>query len=912
MLKNLITFFSIAFFIGNIFAGTTGKIAGRITDADTGEPLIGANVMVKDSYFGASTDLDGYYVILNIPPGTYILQVEYIGYNTQEITEVKVNIDLTASIDISLPSTTLETAETITIVAERQKIQKDLTATTSVIDNEIIEALPVTEISEVLKLQAGYVDGHMRGGRSGEVAYWVDGIPVTDAYDGGTVVDVNKDMIQELQVISGAFNAEYGNAMSGIVNMVTKGGSNDFGGSFTSYFGDYYSTHSDIFWNTDKFNPLSIYNFDGSIHGALIRDKVFYYLNGRHIYFGGWYYGKEEYKPNNVSLIVPIENNQELFIKNRELDGKGSGDYVPMNWNRKNYGQMKLIYKMTPTINILSNTIYDDVEYRDYDRAYKLNPKGDLKRFRTGTAQMFKITHILSPETFYDLAITGFLKEYKHYTYADPHNSNYVHPSLNNSPLNYSFKTGGTNLHRFKRETLTLLGKLDFTSQMTKFHQVKWGAEYRQYQLKYDDYTLQPIETDANFNPYNLNDSPYIGTEIPHDSTRFRALYTREPIEASVYLQDKMEFNEFILNIGVRLDYFDSKAQIPNDPRDPDINDPRKSENREKTYEERLTYWYKDSKPKIQASPRIGAAFPISETGKVYFSYGYFFQRPSFELLYTNPDYYIPDTEGGAVLVGNPDLDPEKTVQGELGIQQEIFDNILVDATIFFRDIRDLTGTRAELIELPGLQRYAQFSNSDLGLIKGFILALTKRMSNNFAASFDYTFQIAEGTASDPEDALDAQNADALPEVQLISLNWDQRHTINTSLTYASTTWGASTIFRYGSGLPYTPQYTNDISILLTNRGTKPSTTNVDLKIYKDFSISNFEFTFFTRIFNLFDTQNEVNVYDDSGRAGYTTDKVNAEASNPPEYINSLDEWFTNATHYSEPRRIEFGLTVSF
>lgn len=907
MLKYLFAVGIIISIISSAFAGTTGKIAGRVTDANTGEPLIGANVIVKDSFFGASTDLDGYYAILNLPPGTYILQVEYIGYNTTEITDVKVSIDLTTPIDISLSETTLETSETITIVAERQTIQKDLTATTSVVDDQIIEALPVTEVSEVLKLQAGYVDGHMRGGRKGEVAYWVDGIPVTDAYDGGTVVDVNKDMIQELQVVSGAFNAEYGNAMSGIVNMVTKGGSNEFGGSFTTYLGDYYSTHTDIFWDIDNFNPLSIYNFDGSIHGAIVKEKLFYYLNGRHIYFCGRYNGKEEYEPSNTWTVINGE-----FLKYRDSSDIGSGDYVPMNWNRKNYGQMKLIYKMTPTINILSNTIYDHVKYRDYDRNYKLNPDGDLQRFRTGTAQMFKITHILSPETFYELALTGFQKDYKHYTYKDPHDSKYVHPSLNDPPINNSFKTGGTNLSRFNRETFTLLGKLDFTSQLSKSQQIKWGAEYRQYQLKYDDYTLQPIDEDLSFNRYILDDSQYIRTEIPDDTSRFRSRYTRKPLEAAAYLQDKMEFEDFILNIGVRFDYFDANTQYPADPEDPDILLPRKTVNREKTYEERLTYWYKDTKPKYQISPRVGAAFPISSTGKVYFSYGYFFQRPSFELLYQNPSYKVDETTGDAALIGNPNLDPEKTIQGELGIQQEIFTDLMVDATIYFRDIRDLTGTRADLIRLPGGKEYALYSNSDLGLVKGFILAFKKRMSGNYSASIDYTFQIAEGTASDPKDALDAKNSESLPEVQLIPLNWDQRHTINASMTYAATTWGGSLIYTYGSGLPYTPQYTDNISILLTNKGTKPATNNVDLKLYKDFRFYGFDCTFFTRIFNLFDTLNETGVYNDSGRAGYTLDKVQAERENAPEIINSLDDWFTDATKYSEPRRIEFGLTLSF
>ena len=910
MFKYLFNIFLIFLFTGSLYAGTTGKIAGQVTDANTGEPLIGANVLVKDSYFGASTDLDGYYAILNIPPGTYTLQVEYIGYNSKVITAVNVSIDLTTTINISLSETTLETSETITVVADRQVIQKDLTASTAVVNNETIQALPITEVSEVLKLQAGYVDGHMRGGRKGEVAYWVDGIPVTDAYDGGTVVDVNKDMIQELQVVSGAYNAEYGNAMSGIVNMVTKSGTNDFGGSFTTYFGDYYSTHNKIFWNIDNFNPLSIYNFEGSIHGAIVKDKLFYYLNGRHIYFGGWYYGKEEYKPNNITALGYDENNQPVFIKHWDESGVGSGDYVPMNWNRKNYGQGKLVYKLTPSINLLSNTIYDQVNYRDYDRNYKLNPGGDLKRFRTGIAQMLKVTHILSPTTFYDLGITGFYKEYKHYTYSDPHDPRYVHPDLGQTSQ-FSFKTGGTNLARFRRETFTMLGKLDFTSQMTKIHQVKWGAEYRQYELKYDDYTLQRSSENAgSFNP--VTDSPYIKTEIPDPSSQYRALYTRKPLEAAGYLQDKMEFSELILNIGLRFDYFDANTQYPSDPYDPDINSPRKTINSEKTYEERLTYWYKNTKPKYQFSPRIGAAFPISSTGKVYFSYGYFFQRPSFELLYKNPDYYIPDTEGGAALVGNPNLKPEKTVQGELGIQQEIFDNILMNATIYYRDIRDLTGTRADIISLTGLKRYALYSNSDLGLVKGFILSFNRRMSNNFTAKLDYTFQISEGTASNPEDALDAENAGQLPEVQLIPLNWDQRHTVNLSLTYAASTWGGSVIFTYGSGLPYTPQYTSDISTLLTNSGTKPATNNVDIKLYKDFRFAGFGFSLFTRIFNLFDRLNEINVYDDTGRAGETIDKTNAEATNPPEYINTIDEWFTDATHYSEPRRIEFGLMVSF
>jgi hypothetical protein len=232
--------------------------------------------------------------------------------------------------------------------------------------------------------------------------------------------------------------------------------------------------------------------------------------------------------------------------------------------------------------------------------------------------------------------------------------------------------------------------------------------------------------------------------------------------------------------------------------------------------------------------------------------------------------------------------------------------------TVYFRDVRDLTGTRADFITIFGGSRsYAQYTNSDFGLIKGFIIALNKRFSDNYTARIDYTYQVAEGTASEPADAQKAVDAGALPEVQLISLSWDQRHTLNFSLSYSAQGWGFSILGRYGSGLPYTPRKTTDISSILTNSSLKPPTYEVDLRAYKDFFFGGQRFTLFLRIFNLLDQLNEVNVFDDTGRAGETIDKKNAENNINPliERYNTIDEWFIDATHYSEPRRIELGLT---
>lgn len=986
--KGIVFFLIFLLLINFSFAGTTGKIAGRVIDKQSGEPLIGVNVLVKDSQLGAATDLDGYYTILNVSPGTYTLQALYIGYQETEIAEVVVSIDLTTKINIELSETTLEVTEVITITADRPVIKKDLTATTAVVGDDEIAALPVTEISEVLELQAGYVDGHMRGGRTGEVAYWIDGIPVTDAYDGGNVVEVSKDMVQELQVVSGAFNAEYGNAMSGIVNIATKEGSNKFGGQLNTYIGDYFSTNNDIFWNIDDFDPTAIYNFDGSIHGPIINDKLFYYVNARHVYFDGWQQGKQLFNPNAVGGLIQLSPNEDPFwyvigsdahidsivndfllqgnpsiyndpvkvdsmynlLRSNNKGGKGSGEYVPMNWSEKDYAQGKLIYKLSDVFKIMSSTIYEKVDYRDYDRAYKLNPDGDVSRHRLGFTQLFKISHALSPSTFYDLGLTYFTKKYEEYAFKNPFDSRHIHPDLFSVYDEYSFNASGMNNHRFFRETQTYLAKFDITSQLNRSNELKLGFEVKQHILSYEDIDLQPPTNNFFYEP--VYGSPYISPVIADESSVFTARYEYKPKEASFYIQDKLEFDDFILNLGIRFDYFDSDGQVLSDPSDPQINNPIRAENRfhdlngngvqdtedinkngqldpgedlngngiidltepNVTLSEREKYWYKDADPKFQISPRIGAAFPISARGKIYFSYGYFFQRPKFEYLFTNPDY---DFEiGETAIVGNANLEPEKTISGELGIQQQVSDDLSIDATIYFRDVRDLTGTRADQIAVFGEsgEEYAIYKNSDFGLIKGFIVALNKRLSGGISARLDYTYQIAEGTASEPNDAQSAAANNQEPEVQLIPLGWDQRHTINGSISYGSELWGFSLLGRYGSGLPYTPQLGRDVSVILTNSAAKPQSVNIDLRAYRDFYIDKYKFTAFLRIYNLFDTLNEVNVYDDTGKAGETEDFDFAQATTGGRLgsYNSLDEWFTNATHYSEPRRIELGLTFNF
>ena len=249
---------------------------------------------------GAATNIDGHYVILNIPPGKYTLVASAVGYNKKTVTNVSVSIDLTTTIDFSLSSQVVDVGEEVVVTAQRPLVQRDLTAKTAVVGGDQIAALPVTEVAQVLQLQAGFVAGSLRGGRTGEVAYWIDGVPVTDGFNGCQIVEVNKNLVQELQLVSGAFNAEYGQAMSGIVNIATKeGGTRSSPEESAAYIGQYVTTYDgdSLFPGLNKFEPTAIRNFEANLSGPILGEDLTFFVNGRYIYFDGWRKGYRRFNP---------------------------------------------------------------------------------------------------------------------------------------------------------------------------------------------------------------------------------------------------------------------------------------------------------------------------------------------------------------------------------------------------------------------------------------------------------------------------------------------------------------------------------------------------------------------------------------------------------------------------------------
>ena len=209
-----------------IFA-QVGKITGVVKDASTGEALIGANVLIEGTTIGAATNLDGYFVILNISPGTYNLKASMVGYAPSVYQDIRVSIDQTTEVNFNLTSNTFQTEEVV-VIATTPIVQKDVSSSRVNLNVAEIENLPVSSIDGVIGLQAGVRSGlEIRGGSANQTAFLVNGVTMRDERDNSPFTGISYSAIDEVQIQTGGFNAEYGNVRSGLINVVTKEGSRD-------------------------------------------------------------------------------------------------------------------------------------------------------------------------------------------------------------------------------------------------------------------------------------------------------------------------------------------------------------------------------------------------------------------------------------------------------------------------------------------------------------------------------------------------------------------------------------------------------------------------------------------------------------------------------------------------------------
>lgn len=915
-------------------SGTTGKIAGVIKDKATGAPLVGANVVIEGTTLGAAADGSGYFFIINVPPGKYRLKAMMMGYKSVIKTDVQVTIDLTTKIDFALEPTVLM-GEVVEVTAERPLIEKDVTSSSTVTTSEQIDKMPVATFKEVLVITPGFVESgagdnrtiNVRGGRTNELSYMIDGFYVEDPLFGGMGSDVANVGISEMAVLTGTFNAEYGEAMSGVLNIVTKEGGNNYSGRIRFFTDKFVNPHSYEYlykyldehgrW-TDKDGNLVTGEYNPqTIPGQNLYDPKFWETRTKRETDFNQYQTEI-----NLGGPIPLLGRKNTFFV--ATDGYDSDTYL--GWTGQPYvkerrGNAKLVLRPINPIKLVIGAVGGKKRYKEYSHTNKYVPQNTGTNYDENLLLNGTFTHQISPSTFYTIRSSVFFTNRAYYKYKaedffsgknaqgnwqildadsllpdgtpNPTFGQYTGlANISPSDQEYEFDTvfwdaedstwtsGGGATWEDRRNTITS-AKFDLTSQITRVHQVKFGFELKETHLR-----------------YHYVYGPYL--PIPDVQK-----YDHRPIEGSAYLQDKMEFENLgiVVNAGVRLDYMNTRAKYIFDPHKPTaemVIDPLTGKERQN-----LT----NAEKKLYLSPRLGFAHPVLDKAVLHFAYGHFYQIPQYSYLFLtenmdDPLYPFPNMSINGIYtqLGNANLKPEKTIAYEIGVETKLTENIALDVTLYYKNIYDYTTFR-RYQAVP--VQYHRFINQDYANSKGLEVTLKKRFSGYFGGQINYTLSKAEGNAADVTSSFnDWYNFSVnktYPPKKTINMPWDQTHTVNFLVDIGKTgNWGINVVGSYGSGLPYTPLSSRGLRIDEPYSARQPWTMTVDVRATKDFKWRSIDFTLYGDFENILNKKNVYLVYGSTGKPD-----VNAN------WDYSVD-WITRPYFWGTPRTFRLGLSVGF
>jgi outer membrane receptor protein involved in Fe transport len=890
-------------------AQSTGKVAGTVTDARSGEPLIGVNVLVDGSTQGAATSIDGYYNIVGLRPGTYTLLFRYIGFTEVRVQNVKIDPGKTTTIDVEMQEQVIE-GEEITVVAERPIVQVDRTTTTANVDSEQLQALPVTNIGEAINLQAGIVDGHFRGGRLSEVAYLVNGVPINNAFTKEAAFEVEQNMVENLEVISGVFNAEYGQALSGVVNITTKDVPQQWQASGQAYVGAIASERELEFvereaeagngLTIDEFENKDVSYYDAapfpnqvdlqlSLGGPILRDKLGFRASARYLQDEGFRLGRRVFAPSDSSQRLNAGNPEEYV-----LESTGDQAFVPLDGGERLSFNGSLVYRPTGRLRLDYNVFLQHGQGRQYLHFRKYVPEGTNEDINLSQTHILGLRYTLGTNTFVTASYSFLDDRFESRLFENLEAGDYVSPRLGSLAGTNAYQVGGNDLYTVDNLTQTHTLQADVTSQVTRTHLVKAGVQARLHRLDNRVFGIEVSE--------RTNFEARVSTN-PLDDNALAA----NPFEVSAYVQDKMEFQNLIVNAGLRFDLFEPDYEVPIDWTQgqaeviPNLATPEPGDSLSNRT---------PAETKLQLSPRVGIAFPISATGVLRFSAGLFFQTPRFDLLYTNPEFEAT-VGGGDAFFGNPNLDPERTLTFELGLQQAITESLGLEVTVFSKDIRNLTGQ--EILRTPQGNLAVRWINTDVGTVRGITFSAFQQRVGLVSWTVDYTLQFAEGTASDPGETFARFQSGEEEIVNLVRLNWDRRHVLNNTITLApSDAFELTFINRLESGTPYTT-IRNDVRSLVKNDDTKPTYFISDLRLLYRPPFVPYDARLFLQVTNLFDELIQEQVYNDTGLATESLEKERFVRSGTiVGGVNTIDDFFNNPRYFGAPRRINVGLRFSF
>lgn len=782
-----ILFLMLVFIMSNhAWAARTGKISGRVFEKGTKEALAGANVIIDGTTMGAATDAEGYYFIINVPPGSYQVKAVMMGYATLVQENVQVNVNQTTTLNFEMKQQALE-GETVVIEATRPVIQMDVSSSQKIVTEQAIQDRPLDNVEEILGAEAGITltantEGSgliIRGGQLNETDIVIDGLSTRNERNQQPMTALNLTAIKEIEILTGGFNAEFGDIRSGMINVVTKEGSLDkyslnldarisppgrkhFGPSPYSTEGPFWQVYA----GQDAFTGVTQEMVDGGKYPFT---------------FVGWNEVARQFladaDPNNdmtPQALLELWKWQHRLRKYADqpdyigdISFSGRLPFTPIAFlisqryedlqlaypfSRNNSVSSTTLLKLTsylsPSMKLsfnnafmyvtgVSGSIYDDTNgmitgtrqgteyarnalywrYMWHDANY--NPI-ETQQYRGGL--MFN--HVLSAKSYYDLRL-----EYTNYRTTqepiglrdttgikliggkmyDEAPFGYVGSKIGSIIEKYDvlgdflMSGGGRGQDHSRYWGISLAG--DFASQFNKHNEIKAGFNF--------DYTDFKERREIN---HGQTTQPF--AEAPWNWW----YYNESPIKLGAYLQDKLEYQGMIANLGIRLDYL--KAGTPPYNLDPLFifsELPYTVSNWRANGNSFAKYATDEADYKLYFSPRLGISHPVTATSKIFFNYGHFYQPPVMDQLYT----VKPDVRGSTI----PNIQAEwpRTISYEIGIEQSVANDILIHFMGYYKDVANQLSPQ-NIVSIDGENDIATWNNNSYADIRGLELKIEKRV----------------------------------------------------------------------------------------------------------------------------------------------------------------------------------------
>jgi hypothetical protein len=923
---------------------TRGALLGTITDKESQEPLPGALVTVEGYPWSDHTDEKGEYRILNLSPGTYRIKVSLIGYAATTVEGILIRAGRDYIQDVALTPSPLELEGMVVEASRVPLLQPDITESRQTVSEEEIRELPVDNLEDIIELQAGVVHGTIRGGRMGQEVYVIDGVTVKNFLEGsqeGLGLDMGVLSIQELALVTNGFSAEHGQALSGIVNLVTKEGG-------TSHEGAVRVSTDAPMPEVEDYGYSRLEVAAGGPLDSGARLRYFFSVDGK---------GEMDADPVSVGVMKSDGTTLARLPHNE-------GDEINL------FG--KITSWAAEDLKLSASILSTRDQRRFYDPHYKYNLENTLSERTRANLLNFSLTKIRAATSSRASILDARLSLYRSERYMGVLEEDFF--DARDDLFGFSFGD-----YRFRGEDFVSLDPVDQLAAggAVPGYEVPMATGENAYGVEdtsiFVDEGQNPVIVRTLYefidmgvdwdNRFEKDFAVKTGAQLKLNHTQaYQRLNAYQPggvpnfvefypVLGASYVQGQLTAPGLVIDMGLRFDMFLPRIDYPESFSFPALGI-RSSEN------------------KFALNPRLGTSIMLGEKDLLRVSYGVFRQTPDFQYLF---DLAFSDPlRMGNRRRGNPELQFEKTTQYEVAYSRAVTDDISVTAGVYVKQLENLVASRpADVVE----PQKARFMNDDFGSVRGFELVAKKRMSEYLGGTMSYTYQEAKGMVSSAFDLFSNILFD--PESKYIvdlgtkelPLDFDQRHTFNLAveakvprsiekvhslLSPLHDLHLLSTI-EYGSGLPYTKMKTDTtmvegairetlIPTEIPNSSRLGATMEWNLRASRAVRLAGQDVTFFVDIRNLLGRDN-VLYYDPWTNEPWTSESrlrtlaaeatedavdVPAESEDYNEqsdlngdrivsreeleeaYYRALVDRLTPVLVYDEPRQVRFGVDMRF